>query len=184
MAVQKSDKGTTKSNTGGMMGMVSKILAVTAVVLGTLFFAAVFDVAHLGLMPTFQGLAIALVPMLALCAIAAIFLAPKPGAEADAHAAKITSLTEFQSKVASQILTLQNQLDSLSGLDIESLKARNSELQAELDAIHQLERDKVDGEIETLRKRNEELEEQIKKWAFDAVGKNVAGQPVQPMKAA
>ncbi|MDF1607396.1 hypothetical protein PZ897_04335 [Hoeflea sp. YIM 152468] len=184
MASQKSDTGKPESSTDAMMGLVSKMLAAITVILTTLFFAASFGVGPIGLMQTLKGLAIVLVPMLALCALAAIFLAPKAGAQAEAHTAKITALSEFQSKVASQILALQNQLDALSGQDIKALKARNAELQAELDAIHQLERDKVDGEIEALRKRNEELEEQIKKWAFEAVGKNVAGQPVQPMKAA
>jgi hypothetical protein len=82
---------------------------------------------------------------------------PQPqirAAEGPVDIAQIAALQEFQSKATSQILALQNRLDSFSGQDLESLKARNEELEAELDAIHQAERDKVDGEIEALRQRN------------------------------
>jgi gas vesicle protein len=185
VAGQKSDKGkTTKKKSGGMMGLVSKILAVSAIAFAAVFFAAMFDVGHIGLHSKLKGVAIGLVPLYAALAIAALFLGPKPGADADAQASQIAALTDFQSKVTSQIIALQNQLDSFSGQDMESLKARNQELQAELDAIHQAERDKVDGEIEALRLRNEALEEQIKKWAFEAVDKTVNGEKVEPMKAA
>ena len=42
----------------------------------------------------------------------------------------------------------------------------------------------MDGQIEALRQRNEELEAQIKAWAFDTVGKTVKGEQPHPMKAA
>lgn len=185
MAVQKTDKGKApKKSSGSMMGMLAKIFAVSAAVLGALFFAAMFDVAGLGLKQMLGGLAIVLVPLFAILTIAGMVLTPKPDSDIEAQAARIAGLSDSLSKVTSQIIALQDQLDSLSGQDNETLKARNKELQAELDAIHQIERDKVDGEIETLRRRNEELEEQIKKWAFQAVGKSVGGEQVQPMKAA
>ncbi|KJS21219.1 MAG: hypothetical protein VR78_00365 [Hoeflea sp. BRH_c9] len=185
MAVQKTDKGKApKKNSGGMMAMVAKSLALSAAVLGTLFFAAMFDLAHLGLKETLGGLAIVLVPLFAILSIAGMVLSPKPDADIEAQAARIAGLSDSLAKVTSQIIALQDQLDSLSGQDNETLKARNKELQAQLDAIHQIERDKVDGEIEALRRRNEELEEQIKKWAFQAVGKSISGEQVQPMKAA
>ena len=186
MAAPKTNKGTAESGSGGMMGMVSKALAVIAMLLATVFFAAAFDVGHLGLQHMLAGASIALVPLFAVLAIAALFLTPKSGADAAAiaNSAKIAELVEFQSKATSQILTLQNKIDALSGQDNETLKARNKELQAALDAIHQAERDKVDSQIEALRLRNEELEAQIKSWAVEAVGKSIAGEKPQAMKAA
>lgn len=186
MAASKSSKGKSQGNSGGMMALVSKALAILAVVFAALFFAAMFDVGHLGLSHSLEGLAIVLVPLFAVFAIAAMFLTPKSNADAAAiaNAAQINDLVDFQIKATSQILALQNQLDALSSQDNETLKARNKELQEQLDAIHQAERAKVDGEIEALRQRNEELEEQIKKWAFEAVGKTMAGEQAQPMKAA
>ena len=45
MAAQKTDKvKAPKKGGGGMMGMLSKVFALLAAVLATLFFAAVFDV--------------------------------------------------------------------------------------------------------------------------------------------
>jgi len=186
VAAPKTNKAKSANASGGMMGMVSKALAVTATIIATLFFAAMFDVGHMGLLGTLAGMSIALVPLFAVLAIAAMFLAPKSDADAAAiaHAAQIADLIEFQSKATSQILTLQNQVDSLSGQDNAALKARNKELQDQLDAIHQAEREQVDSQIETLRQRNEELEAQIKAWALEAVGKSVKGEQPQPMKAA
>jgi len=176
VAGQKEDKSKTKSSKGGMMGLVSKILGTGAVVLGALFFAAMFDVAHLGLLHTFASSAIVLVPLYAVFALAALFLSPKASADVEELQAQIASLSEFQSKATSQILKLQNLIDGFSGQDVETLKAKNQELQEQLDAIHQAEREKMDGEVDSLRQRNIELEEQIKKWAFETVGKTMGGE--------
>lgn len=186
MAAPKSNKAKSANTSGGMMGMVSKTLAISATILGTLFFAAMFDVGHFNLLRTLADFGIVLVPVFAILVIGAMLFAPKSGADAAsiAHTSQISDLQEFQSKATSQILALQSQIDSLSGQDNDTLKARNKELQAELDAIHQAEREKVDSQIEALRQRNEELEAQIKAWALEAVGKTVKGEQPQPMKAA
>ena len=186
MAAPKTSKAKTASPSGGMMGMVSKALAVLATIIATLFFAAMFDVGHMGLLGKLAGMSIVMVPLFAVFSVAALFLTPKSGADAAAiaHTAQIADLLEFQSKATSQIVTLQGQIDSLSGQDNDALRARNKELQAQLDAINQAEREKVDGQIEALRQRNEELEAQIKAWALEAVGKTVRGEQPQPMKAA
>lgn len=184
MAAKKAEKGKTPDTKPGIAALVPKLLSVISVVLAAVFFASMYDVGQIGLHHTLKGLAIGLVPFWAVLAIAGIFLGGKPGAAGTVDSAQLTALQEFQSKATSQILALQNQLDSLGGQTNESLKERIQELEAELEVIHQAEREKVEGEIETLRQRNEELEEQIKKWAFEAVGKSVAGQPVEPMKAA
>jgi len=184
VAGQKSDKNKSQSNTGGIMGLVSKVLGVGAIVLGALFFAAMFDVAHLGLLHTFASSAIVLVPLFAVFALAALFMTPKAGADLDALSAQIASLGDVQSKFNSQVLNLQNQIDGFSGQDVETLKARNLELQKQLDEIQQAEREKIDGEFDTLRQRNIELEEQIKKWAFETVGGTVGSGQNKPAKAA
>jgi len=183
VAAQKSDKSKAQSNKGGMMGMVSKVFGVGAITLGALFFAAMFDVGQAGLIHTLAGSAIVLVPLFALFSIGALFMTPKSGADLEEMAAQVAALTESKSKMTSQILALQNQMDAMSGQDIEALKAKNQELQEELDAIHQAEREKIDGEFDTLRQRNEELEAQIKQWALDTVSKSVSGEKA-PAKAA
>src|SRR5690606_40365345 len=110
-----------------------------AIVLGALFFAAMFDLGQMGLIHTFASSAIVLVPLFAVFAMAALFMAPKPGADVDAQAAQIAALEEFRSKVTSQVLAVQGKLDSIAGPDVESLKAHNKELQAQLDAMLQAE---------------------------------------------
>ena len=184
MAAQKSDNSKAQAGKGGMMGLVSKLLGVTSVTLGALFFAAMFDVGHAGLLHTLAGSAIVLVPLFALSAIAALFLTPKSGADLEEIAAQVAALTEAKSKLNSQVLGLQNQMDSMSGQDVETLRAKNKELQEQLDAIHQAEREKVDGEVDSLRQRNEELEAQIKQWALDTITKSVSGEKPAAAKAA
>ncbi|WP_420409724.1 hypothetical protein [Hoeflea sp.] len=184
MAAKKAEKGKAPDTKPGMATLVPKLLGATSVVLAAVFFASMYDVGHIGLHHTLKGVAIGLVPFWAVLAIAAVFMGGKSGAGGSVDSAQVTALQEFQSKATSQIIALQNQLDSLGGQTNESLKERIQELEAELEVIHQAEREKVEGEIETLRQRNEELEEQIKKWAFEAVEKSVNGKPVEPMKAA
>lgn len=185
MAGQKSPKPKKEKKSGGMPALISKVCSAVAAVLMTVFFAAVFDIGHIDLIHTIAGLAIGLVPLFAICALAAIFLAPKPAEGGNTvDPVLFDQLLEFQSKATSQIIALQDHVDSMAGNDAATLKERNKELQAELDAIHQAERDKVDSQLESLRQRNEELEAQIKQWALEAVGKSVKGEPVQPMKAA
>ena len=60
MAAQNSDKTKTQGKKGGMMGMLSKVFGVGAITLGALFFAAMFDVGHAGLIHTLAGSAIVL----------------------------------------------------------------------------------------------------------------------------
>jgi gas vesicle protein len=184
VAAQNSDKTKTQGKKGGMMGMLSKVFGVGAITLGALFFAAMFDVGHAGLIHTLAGSAIVLVPLFALFAIAAMFIAPKSGADLEEMSAQVAALTEAKSKMTSQILTLQNHMDSMSGQDVETLKAKNQELQEQLDAIHQAEREKMDGEVDTLRQRNEELEAQIKQWALETISKNVGSNKPAAAKAA
>jgi len=184
VAAQKSDNTKTQSKKGGMMGMVSKALGVAAITLGALFFAAMFDVGHAGLLHTLAGSSIVLVPLFALFSIAAMFLSPKSGADLDELSAQVAALAEFKSKVTSQVLAMQSKLDSMSGQDVESLMARNQELQEQLDAYQQAEREKMDVEVDALRKRNEELEAQIKQWALDTITKSISGEAPKAAKAA
>ena len=48
--------------------------------------------------------------------------------------------------------------------------ARLKALKAELEAIHEAERAKVEDEFQQLRERNLQLEQQIKEWAVKTVG--------------
>ena len=184
MAAQKSEQSKAQSNKGGMMGMVSKALGVAAITLGALFFAAMFDVGHAGLLHTLAGSSIVLVPLFALFSIAAMFLSPKSGADLDELSAQVAALSEFKSKITSQVIALQNNMDSMSGQDVETLKLQNEELQAQLDAYQQAEREKMDVEVDALRKRNEELEAQIKQWALDTITKSISGDAPKAAKAA
>jgi hypothetical protein len=171
-----ADNAKKKSGLGPLIHKVSSVLAVLS---ATFLFAATFDVGHMGLAPMLGSLTVIPVVTFAIFSIAAIFTMPKAGsggAVVENSEDVIASFTQFQSKTASRFASLENTIDMMSGTDKESLIEENKKLKAELDAIHQAERDKVDSELEELRKHNEQLEEEIKLWARKAVENAVSGQ--------
>lgn len=186
MAGDKKAKVKTAKSPGGMMGLLSKVLAVLSILAGTVLLAGLYDTMHLGLGEMMYGYSIVPVSIYGLGAILAVFLNPKSSAvtAAAVDEVRLDALIEFQSKAAARFSALQSQIDSFSGQDQAALLEENKTLKAELDAIHQAEREKADGEMEALRLRNEELERQIRLWASEAVGKAVKGEEIQPMKAA
>ncbi|WP_018689397.1 hypothetical protein [Ahrensia kielensis] len=163
---------------GGLGPLLHKVFSVSSVLSATVLFAATFDVGHMGLAPMLGSLTAIPVATFAIFSIAAIFTMPKAGASASIGNSEdaIAAFTQFQSKTASRFASLENTIDMMSGNDKESLIEENKKLKAELDAIHQAERDKVDSEVEELRKHNEQLEEEIKQWARKAVENAVNGQ--------
>lgn len=181
MAVKKkadSAPGTEKKK-AGLGPLLHKIFSVTSVLSATVLFAATFDVGHLGLAPMLGSLTAIPVATFAICSLAAIFTMPKAGsseAGAEVSEESLAAFTQFQSKAISRFASIENTIDMMSGNDKESLIEENKALKAELDAIHQAERDKVASEVEELRKHNEQLEEEIKQWARKAVENAVTGQ--------
>lgn len=189
MAAKKEAKKSTepkkKKGGGGVMGLVAKIMAALSVVSAAVLFAAAFDVGHMHLMETIKPFAIGPIVIFAIGALMHIFMGGGGKAAGDFDGETLaTSLSDFQSKTASSLVAMQDRFDSMTGRDYESILEKNKELQAQLDEIHQAEREKVDGELEELRQKNVELEEQIKKWALEAVAKTVNGEAAEPMQAA
>lgn len=177
-----ADTGKSDSSkmSGGLMGLVGKILGTLAVISAALMLAAVYDIGQFGLREMIYPIAWLPLALYLAGAIAPLFLTGgKAAGGASAGGDEVTAkLSEFQSKVNSRFAAMQNSLDALMGQDYESIVAENKELKEQLDAIHQAERDKVDAEMDGLRQRNEELEAQIKQWAMqtvsDAVGQRAA----------
>ena len=187
MAGDKKAKVKKAKSSGGLTGLLSKAFAVLSILAGAALLAGLYDTMHLGLGEILHGFSIVPVSIYGVGAILAVLLNPKPAAVAAASGVdevRLDALMEFQSKAASRFSALQSQIDSFSGQDQAALLEENKALKAELDAIRQAEREKVDGEMETLRLRNEELERQIRLWASEAVGKAVKGEEIEPMKAA
>ncbi len=188
MADDKADKKKKeKKKGGGLGGLLSKLFGVISILCATVLFVAALDIGHLGLADKMGVIAAAPLGIYALLGIVALFMAPKPGAAAAAtgDAGSIADeFAEFKSKTASRFSAMENTIDSFSGQDKESLIEENRVLKEQLDAIHEAERSKVDEEIEQLRVKNEELEEQIKKWARSAVSNAVGGEDAEPQQAA
>lgn len=187
MAGDKADKKKKeKKKGGGLGGLLSKLFGVISILCATVLFAAALDIGHLGLADKMGVIAAAPLSLYALLGIVALFMAPKPGAAtATGDAGSIADeFAEFKSKTVSRFSAMENTIDSFSGQDKDSLIEENKVLKEQLEAIHKAERNKVDEEIEQLRVKNEELEEQIKQWARSAVSNAVGGEDTEPQQAA
>ena len=161
------------------MALVLKILQCLAIIMATVMFTAAFDVGHFGLKDMISAFAIGPVVLFMILSIVPIFLTAKsPMSEELDEEGVAEKLGEIQSKMNSRLAALQAKVDDLSGQDKEALQEENRLLKEQLEAIQQAERDKVASDAKTLRQRNEELENQIKQWAIDAVGDHLAdGKP-------
>ena len=187
MAGDKADKTKgAKKKGGGLGALLSKVFGIISIICATVLFVAALDIGHLGLADKMGIIAAAPLGLYALLGLAALFMGPKPSAAAAAgdDGSLAEAFAEFKSKTASRFAAMENTIDSFSGQDKETLVAENKELREQLDAIHQAERNKVDDEIEQLRMKNEELEEQIKQWARSAVNNAVGGEDAEPQQAA
>lgn len=157
------------------MALVLKILQVLAIICATVLLAGAYDVFNLGLKKMIGPFAIGPIIVFMLFSILPVFLTPKPKTPEEEEAEDLgEKLAEVQAKVNSRLTDVQTKLDSLTGQDKETLQEENKILREQIEAIQQAERDKVASDARSLRQRNEELEEQIKKWAIEAVGNNVA----------
>ena len=157
------------------MALVLKILQVLAIICATILLAGAYDVFNLGLKKMIAPFAIGPIVVFMLFSIVPVLLTSKPKTPEEEEAEDIgEKLAEVQAKVNSRLTDVQTKLDSLTGQDKETLQEENRILKEQLEAIQQAERDKVASDARSLRERNQELEDQIKKWAIEAVGKNVA----------
>lgn len=187
MAGDKADKEKgAKKKGGGLGALLPKVFGIISVLCATVLFAAALDIGHLGLADMMGIIAAVPLGLFALLGLAGLFMGPKPTAAVAAgdDGSVAEALADLKSKTASRFAAMENTIDGFSGQDKETLLAENKELREQLDAIHQAERSKVDDEIEQLRVKNEELEEQIKKWARSAVNSAVGGDEVEPQQAA
>lgn len=187
MAGDKADKEKgAKKKGGGLGALLPKIFGIISILSATVLFAAALDIGHLGLADKMGIIAAAPLGLYALLGLLALFMGPKPasGTAAGDDGSLAEALADLRSKTASRFAAMENTIDGFSGQDKETLLAENKELKEQLEAIHQAERSKVDDEIEQLRVKNEELEEQIKQWARSAVSSAVGGDQTEPQQAA
>ena len=170
MADKKADateKNSAKKG-GGLMALISKIMGALAILCVAILLAGLYDVGGAGMKKSIAPLAIVLVGVYVLFSLVSLFLGGGSSADVDTEAL-MAKIEDVQKKNTSRLIGFQNKIDVLMGQDYETLLAENKELQSQLDAIKDAEREKVDNQMEELRQRNEELEEQMKKWAMETV---------------
>ncbi|MFP1632970.1 hypothetical protein ACLB6G_14655 [Zhengella sp. ZM62] len=167
---------------GGIMTLAPKIMGALSVLSGAALLAGLYDVGHLGLVHMLEGVAIVLVPLYLVGALAAIFMGGKAAAAMaggeGTDGVMAEQLHELQSKVNARLTSFQSTLDAMTGQDYEKILAENKELRAQLDAIRAAEKEQIDQQVEMLRAKNAELEEQIRKWAIQSVENAINGDGV------
>lgn len=187
MADKKADTADKKpaKKRGGLMSILSKFFGLFAILSVAALLAGLYDVGGMNLKATIAPLAMVLIGTYTLFALLGLFLGGG-GAPADVDTETLMAkIEDVQKKNTSRLIGFQNKIDVLMGQDYETLMAENKELQAQLDAIKDAEREKADNEMEELRQRNEELEQQMKQWALETVGSAITkGDAEEPAKAA
>ncbi|PHP66279.1 hypothetical protein CSC94_15235 [Zhengella mangrovi] len=175
---EKDKKSKAGGGGGGIMALLPKLLGALSVVSGGVLLAGLYDVGHMGLVHMVEGFAIALVPLYLVGSLAAIFMggkAPAAVAGGEEGGAMAEQFQDLQSKMNARLSSFQTTLDMMTGQDYEKLVAENKDLKAALDAIHAAEKEQIDQQVERLRAKNAELEEQIRKWAIQSVNKAITG---------
>ena len=168
---------------GGMgdsiMGHLPRASGALAILSATVLFAAALDIGHLDLAHTMSTLAVIPLAIFMSGMLVVVFMGGGNAALASESKQDdlIAKFDDFRAKTASNIATFQGRLDAMSGQDRDSLLAENKALKAELEAIHEAERAKVEDEFQQLRERNLQLEQQIKEWAVKTVGSAISKEP-------
>ncbi len=173
MASDKAEK--TKKASGGIMGLLPKVLGTLAVISACVLFAGLYDVGHFGLQSLVEGIAVVPVAIFVLCAIPAMLLGRKAEGSALAEGEPVSAqFDELRSTTNSRLMNFQSALDAMTGQDRESLIEENKWLKEQLEEFQNAERQKVVDEVEKLRSQNAMLEEKIKEWAIQSVDAAVA----------
>ena len=165
------------------MFILKSALPILAALLQAVMLAALFDVFHLGLLNAIAPFAYIPIALAMLLTIASSFLSSKPsGTSADP--AQITLVEDGQNKLSGRLNTMQTALDGLQAqladqktrvdqlmaTDRNALLDENASLKEKLDALAKEEMQKATEAVSELRRRNEDLERQIKQWAMQTVG--------------
>ena len=165
-------KGGARYGPGPMLVVLQLFCAIVAVVTLLIMLVGLFDVGGPGLGGQLRSVALVPIGLFALTAIGAIAPAFMPRAtDEEAIQARIQ---EVEARLLAQIGEMRGKVETHVGADYQTLRARNKELQDQLDAIEAAKTADITQEVEKLRTINADLEAQIKQWAIGSVSQAVA----------
>ena len=142
-----------------ILGLVQIFCFVMALTTASALFVGAYDFGMFDFRMTISKIAIALVPIFVVSAALYSFASSK------VMSAKLATqeekLAASQSDIDLKIAAAQQKFDEYLGEEYKALKADNSTMKAEFEAIKQSEREKLEQENAYLKEQNSRLQEQI-----------------------
>lgn len=167
-----------KSKLSGIAKIFGPLFKLLSLVSLLVLFGGVYSLQFIDLRPTLYPLGSYFLIVFAVCAPLTLLFKAKPTAvvaevEDNGDAAK------FRENVNKKVLGLESQISSFLATHYETLKEENEKYKTELTAIEEEKSQKVISELDDLRQRNAELQEQLNNLL--ASSPNVAPSMVSPL---
>lgn len=149
-----------KSRLSGVAKIFGPLFKIISLVSVLVLFGGVYSLQFIDLRPTLYPLGGYFLIVFAICAPLSMVFKAKPGvaagdAEDNGDAAK------FRENVNKKVLGLESQISSFLASHYDTLKEENEKYKIELTAIEEEKSQKVISELDDLRQRNAELQEQL-----------------------
>lgn len=171
-----------RSDSGGLVILIQAICAALAVLGASILAVGAFGLGPAAVTALIHSLAPVPIGLVAVCGLAAVFLASPVR---DAHARKaLAGLEELEQRLGAQVGEALAKVDAHIGDDYQLVREHNRQLQDKIEQFRQSERDKLTQEMEKLRALNGELEAQIKRWAIGSVDQMVSETGSEGVKVA
>lgn len=155
-----SEKATGKSKIFGLLSTSSSILNLGAI---SILFAGLYDFGYIDLTHTLSKFAVPALLVLILSSLLGVFASSKINNQAASNNEK--ELAGFQSRLKTDIATVEEKVSRYLGDGYEQLKAENDEFKRQIEEAKEQRQQNLEEEIEVLKTKNEELHDQIGKMA-------------------
>lgn len=151
-----------KSKLSGVTKFFGPLFKIISLVSLLVLFGGVYSLQFIDLRPTLYPLGGWFLIAFAVCAPLSLLFNTKPAASADDDAADSGGeFKKFRENVNKKVLGLESQISSFLATHYDTLKAENEKYKTELTAIEEEKSQKVISELDDLRQRNAELQEQL-----------------------
>ena len=183
-ASKKKDKdgGAPKAASPKLFVLIQNACVMVAAICALLLFVGSFNVGPAALADIVHSFSIIPASLFALCLVGSVVT---NGAIRSAERASLTAMiAEIEQKVEARVMEASAKVDTHIGDDYQALRTQNQQLREELDKLHEAEQARMAAEVEQLRSVNNELEEQIKRWAIGSVDQAIMDAEDEGIKVA
>lgn len=155
-----SEKVAGESKVFGLLSTSSSILNLGAI---GILFVGLYDLGFIDLTPSISKFAAPTLLVLIMSSLLGIFASSKINNQAASNGEK--KLADFQSRLKTDIATVEENVNRYLGEGYEQLKAENDEYKKQIEEVKEQRHQSLEKEIEALKTKNTELHDRIGKMA-------------------